>query len=123
MFDSRSPVVKIGGYIIIGFFTVIIVISFGVPEFMSRLGMDQSIVAVINGEKVHILEYLRYRDNITRRYKKLDLYFGVENLTAFRQEAPIIAADNPFSDYFDAGLVWGPLMGRMFYGGIRITIN
>ena len=72
MFDSKSPVVKIAGYILIGFFTIIIIISFGVPDFMSRLGMDESTVAIINGEKIHILEYLRYRDNISRRYKKAD---------------------------------------------------
>jgi len=72
MFDSKSKTVKIGGYIIIGFFTLIIIISFGVPDFMSRLGMDQSTIAVVNGEKIHHLEFLRYRDTIGRRYKNAD---------------------------------------------------
>lgn len=72
MFDSRSKIVKIGGYVIIGFFTLIIIISFGVPDFMSRLGMDQSTIAVVNGEKIHYLEFLRYRDTIGRRYKNVD---------------------------------------------------
>lgn len=72
MFDSRSPIVKIGGYIIIGFFTLIVIISFGVPDFMSRMGLDESTVASVNGEKIHILDYLRYRDRAAQRYKDLD---------------------------------------------------
>lgn len=60
---------------------------------------------------------------VIRKFKHWDIYLGVENLTDFRQEDPVISADNPFSDYFDAGLVWGPTMGRMIYGGIRITLK
>ncbi|HSV95769.1 MAG TPA: SurA N-terminal domain-containing protein [Spirochaetota bacterium] len=67
MFGSRSPVVKIAGYAIIGFFVLIIIISFGMPEFMSPLGMDKSIVAVVNGEKVHHLDFLRYRNSVSQR--------------------------------------------------------
>ena len=69
MFDSKSPVVKIVGYIIIGFFGLIIIISFGMPDFISRMGLDESIVASVNGEKVHRLDYLRYRDNRFRHLK------------------------------------------------------
>jgi len=29
------------------------------------------------------------------------------------------AADEPFSEYFDASQVWCTLTGRMFYGGLR----
>ncbi len=67
MFDSRSPVVKIAGYAIVGFFVLIIIISFGMPDFMSRLGMDKSIVAVVNGEKIHHLDFLRYRNSVSQR--------------------------------------------------------
>lgn len=69
MFDSRSTIVKVGGYVIIGFFTLIIIISFGVPDYMSSLGDTENIVANINGESIHILDYLRFRDNTARRYK------------------------------------------------------
>ncbi|MFN0050507.1 MAG: TonB-dependent receptor plug domain-containing protein, partial [Cytophagales bacterium] len=48
-----------------------------------------------------------------------DLYIGVENLTDFRQKDLIIAANNPFDTYFDASLVWGPIIGRMTYAGFR----
>jgi len=67
MFDSRSPVVKIAGYAIVGFFVLIIIISFGMPDFMSRLGMDKRIVAVVNGEKIHHLDFLRYRNSVSQR--------------------------------------------------------
>lgn len=63
MFDSKSPIVKYVGYFIVGFFLLIIIISFGMPDFMSRLGLDQSIVATVNGEKLHRFDFLRYRDN------------------------------------------------------------
>jgi hypothetical protein len=62
MFDSKSPVVKVVGYVIIGFFVLIIAISFGMPDFMSRMGMDNSTAVIINGEKIHVLDYLRFRD-------------------------------------------------------------
>jgi len=35
------------------------------------------------------------------------------------QENPVINAENPFSDTFDATQVWGPIQGRRFYVGLR----
>ncbi|OHD66361.1 MAG: hypothetical protein A2176_07725 [Spirochaetes bacterium RBG_13_51_14] len=63
MFDSKSPIVKIVSYAITGFFVLIIVISFGMPDFLSRMGMDQSVIAVVNNERVSRFDYLRYRDS------------------------------------------------------------
>jgi outer membrane receptor protein involved in Fe transport len=51
--------------------------------------------------------------------KQFEVYVGAENILNYRQENPIQEAANPFSDNFDAGLVWGPVFGRMFYGGFR----
>ena len=68
MFDSKSPFVKAIGYIIISFFALIIIISFGMPDFMSRLGQNPNIIANVNGEKVHRLDFLRYRDS---RFKNM----------------------------------------------------
>ncbi len=53
----------------------------------------------------------------------MDLYVGGENLTGFIQKNAIIAADQPFSPYFDASLVWGPVTGRMFYIGWRYKLK
>jgi hypothetical protein len=63
MFDTKSPVMKAARYGIITFFALIIIISFGMPDFISRLGMDNSIIAVVNGQKINRIDYLRYRDN------------------------------------------------------------
>lgn len=51
--------------------------------------------------------------------KNLEVYLGGENLFDFRQTSLIIDPQNPFGDYFDASLVWGPVTGRMVYGGLR----
>lgn len=52
-----------------------------------------------------------------------ELYIGVDNLANFRQENPIQNVENPFDQNFDAGLVWGPIFGRMIYGGFRLRIK
>ena len=53
----------------------------------------------------------------------MDFYVGGENLTNYFQKDVIIAADQPFSQYFDASLVWAPVTGRMFYVGWRYKIK
>ncbi|MFI5133626.1 MAG: carboxypeptidase-like regulatory domain-containing protein [Chitinophagales bacterium] len=52
-----------------------------------------------------------------------DVYVGGENLTGFYQKDAVIAADQPFSQYFDASLVWGPVAGRMIYIGWRYKLK
>ena len=59
---------------------------------------------------------------VTRRFRGFDLYVGGENLTGSMQMVPVVDADTPFSQTFDAASVWGPLMGAKFYAGIRLTI-
>jgi hypothetical protein len=60
---------------------------------------------------------------ITRNFRKWNIYLGTENLTNFSQHNPVIAADDPFGDYFDSGLIWGPVHGRKIYAGFRIFFN
>lgn len=55
--------------------------------------------------------------------KTLDLYVGGENLLGFRQERLIKNPENPYAAGFDASLVWGPVFGRMVYGGLRWTVR
>ena len=71
-------------------------------------------------------DYVLMNAQITKTFGNkypMDLYIGAENLTNFFQKDPIIAADQPFSQYFDASLVWGPISGRMFYIGWRLKIK
>ena len=75
---------------------------------------------------------------ITRKFKGIDVYAGVENILGYRQHDAIICADNynvwldgastdiyrmpTASEVFDASNVWGPLMGTKFYLGLRYTL-
>ena len=60
---------------------------------------------------------------VTRRFKKFDWYIGVENALNYMQPNPIRGVENPFSDNFDAGMIWGPVMGRKWFTGIRLNMN
>ncbi len=59
---------------------------------------------------------------ISRRVGQTEIYAGCENIADYRQSEPIIAADNPFSSEFNSSVVWGPLMGRKFYIGLRYNL-
>lgn len=52
-----------------------------------------------------------------------DVYVGGENLTNYFQKDAIIAASEPFGQHFDASMIWGPITGRMLYGGLRYKIK
>ncbi len=56
--------------------------------------------------------------------KQWDVYFGMENVGNYRQDNPIIDAQNPFgsNSEFDSGLIWGPIFGRMVYAGFRFKL-
>ena len=53
----------------------------------------------------------------------LDVYVGAENLLNYYQQNVILSAAQPFGQYFDASMVWGPVSGRMFYAGLRLKIK
>jgi outer membrane receptor for ferrienterochelin and colicins len=55
--------------------------------------------------------------------ERLEIYVGVENLLNYKQVNPILDSENPFGDYFDASLIWGPVFGRKTYGGLRFRIK
>lgn len=64
-----------------------------------------------------------FNTQVTRTFKKLEIYSGVENVLNYKQNHPIIAADNPNGDNFDASMIWGPIMGRNIYFGLRYKIK
>jgi len=67
--------------------------------------------------------YIVMNAQVTRNFKKWNIYVGAENLTNFKQHDPVIAADDPFGEYFDSSLIWGPVHGRKIYAGFRIFFN
>ncbi len=60
---------------------------------------------------------------LTRRWPKFEIYTGIENLTDFRQDNPILGSEDPFGPFFDSSFNWGPTKGREFYFGIRYKIQ
>ena len=64
-----------------------------------------------------------FNSQITRKWDNLDVYIGGENLANYTQPNPIIDVENPLGDDFDASLIWGPVMGRNIYVGIRYKIK
>ena len=67
--------------------------------------------------------YPMFYAQVTRKFKRFDVYLGAENIGNYTQKDPIIDPQNPFGSQFDASTVWGPLMGRKFYMGIRLTLG
>ena len=67
--------------------------------------------------------YTLMNAQVTRYFRRGSLYVGCENLTDFTQKQPVVAANDPYSQYFDATRVWGPVMGRMFYMGVRFALK
>lgn len=66
--------------------------------------------------------YPMFFAQVTKKFRGVDVYVGVENIGNYMQENPIISANDPYSDDFNASMVWGPLMGRKFYAGMRLTL-
>jgi len=60
---------------------------------------------------------------VTKLYKRWEIYIGGENLTNYRQSNPIIASDDPFGPYFDASNIWGPISGVKIYAGVRFLLK
>ncbi len=60
---------------------------------------------------------------ITKYFRYWNIYVGSENLGNFKQENPIMGADDPFGPEFDATNVWGPTVGRKIYVGLRFNID
>ncbi|RZT96460.1 outer membrane receptor for ferrienterochelin and colicin [Ancylomarina subtilis] len=67
--------------------------------------------------------YTMLNAQVTKRFRIWEAYVGVENLGNYTQKHPIIAADQPFGENFDASMVWGPIQERKFYLGLRLTIE
>jgi hypothetical protein len=60
---------------------------------------------------------------VTKVFKRFEVYGGVENILDYRQLHPIINGNNPFGNSFDATQVWGPIEGRRIYAGLRFSIK
>ena len=60
---------------------------------------------------------------VTYKWNNADIYIGLENITNYTQQNPIIDSEEPFGEDFDASLIWGPVMGRTIYLGFRYGLK
>jgi len=71
----------------------------------------------------HSEEFFIFNSQITRVFKKFEVYAGAENIGDFIQKDAIIDAENPFGSNFDSSMIYGPVNGRTFYAGIRLNLK
>lgn len=67
--------------------------------------------------------YPQLMAQITKYFRTCSLYLGAENMTNFRQDSPIIGADDPYGPNFDASMVCGPTTGWKIYLGFRYDLE
>ncbi|MEE2954157.1 MAG: TonB-dependent receptor [Bacteroidota bacterium] len=77
----------------------------------------------IVSDDVYSASFVLFNTQVTRKWTDFDVYIGGENLSNYTQPDPIIDAGNPFGTNFDASLIWGPVMGRNIYAGLRYKIE
>lgn len=78
---------------------------------------------LIENNKTVSAPFFVVNSQVTKKFKNFDVYLGGENLLNYRQENPILGGDDPFGSNFDASIIWAPVMGRLIYTGLRLTIN
>ncbi len=66
---------------------------------------------------------------VSHKMGKFDVYVGCENIGNYVQHDPITvggeafkAGESAFNSSFNSSVVWGPLMGRKFYIGMRFNL-
>lgn len=67
--------------------------------------------ALLNAQLTHVLS------------NSFEMYLGGENITNYTQKSPILAADAPFSPYFDASMSYAPILRGVYYIGFRFKIE
>ncbi len=60
---------------------------------------------------------------VTRYFRNWNIYIGSENFLDYKQDNPIVSAQNPYGDWFDATKVYAPVVGRRIYAGLRFSLS
>ncbi len=88
----------------------------------NRLG-KQRLINNIRDSDEFVDPHFSLNSQITRVFSKnFEVYVGGENINNYKQENPIIMANNPFDPSFDASIVHGPIFGSTYYLGLRYKI-
>ncbi|MBO7283089.1 MAG: TonB-dependent receptor [Alistipes sp.] len=88
--------------------------------------LDGNMVVAQSGTNISPV-YPMYFAQISYKMSNLTLYAGCENIANYLQgvsrgNKPIVGGDAPYAPGFNSSMVWGPLMGRKFYIGLRLNI-
>ena len=70
----------------------------------------------------HSPAYATLFAQVTHKISRGEVYVGCENITDYRQRDLIIGSESPYLNTFNASRVWGPVMGRRFYVGLRWNV-
>ncbi|MCT4614337.1 MAG: TonB-dependent receptor [Marinifilaceae bacterium] len=97
-------------------------------DFTSQFNGSMRIPSTANNPTEHqrrdkAPNYTQLSAQVTKRFRHWEIYAGAENIGDYVQKKPIIAAEDPFSEYFDASMIWGPIQERKFYLGLRFTLD
>ena len=71
----------------------------------------------------HAPAYCILNGQITKKFRKWEIYAGAENMLNYKQKNPIVDAENPFGENFDATVVYAPITGIMGYVGVRVVLK
>lgn len=68
--------------------------------------------------------YMQMSSQVTKTLgEKFEVYLGAENITNYTQKEMILSSNAPFSPFFDASMVWGPVNERIIYLGFRFKVK
>ncbi len=84
---------------------------------------DTSVNDEANQRPLRSKDFFQLNAQVTFKWKRWEVYVGGENLLNFSQPHPIISGDVPFSNQFDASLIYGPLRGAMVFTGVRFVLK
>ncbi|MBK8943965.1 MAG: TonB-dependent receptor [Ignavibacteriae bacterium] len=87
----------------------------------SRIPKLAENITLENGTKSP--SFINMMAQITHYLKGWEVFLGIENFTNFTQSQIIISADDPFGPDYDSSMIWGPIEGRKFYLGFRLTLK
>lgn len=82
-----------------------------------------------SGDYIYHKWYPQLLGQITKYWRTCSLYVGAENMTNFTQDNPLKGDRyesghvNPYSDNFDASMVWAPVSGWKVYMGFRWNLE
>jgi len=68
-------------------------------------------------------DYFLMQAQITKKFRKFDMYVGCENIMNYTQKNPVLSAADPNGPYFDASMIYAPIEGRIVYFGLRMEIK